>query len=322
MSKSILSLQQLNKLLKIVFKKLHIWVDNYFYHPNFLQKIISAIFLPISLIYALIVIFKKKHSKKESLNIKIISIGNLTVGGSSKTPITKAIYEHYKKDFNIFIILRGYKRKSRGLIEVCIDGVLKNTLENCGDEAYLHSTYAKNVIVCEDRKKAILKAKELGSNLILLDDGFSKFKIDKFDILIKPDPAPFFNFTLPSSAYRYPKFFYKFANLIIDQKDIIFKQNIKNPTSRMLLVSAIAKPFRLSNLFDKVIAHEFFPDHYNFKKEELEKLIKKYSATSLLITTKDLVKIKDFNLNLSIIELDLILDEKIFKNIDNYVYNI
>lgn len=302
-----------------MIRKLHLWADRYFYQPKFLDKILSFLLLPLSFLYSFFLCLKKFLAYKEDLAIKIISIGNLTLGGSSKTPLTKALYQHYEKDYKIFIILRGYKRKSSNLVEVCKDGKLLANLEDSGDEAYLHASYAKNVLVSADRKEAILKAKENGATLILLDDAFSKFKISKFDILVKPKIQPYFPFTLPSGAYRYPKFFYSFADLIIEEKNLLFHQEISQPTSRMLLVTAIAKPFRLAEFFPLSLAQEFFPDHYSFKKEELEELLKKYQASSLLVTRKDFVKVKDFALPLSIIELDLELQEEVYKKIDEYL---
>jgi tetraacyldisaccharide 4'-kinase len=63
------------------------------------------------------------------------------------------------------------------------------------------------VIVSEDRVKAILKAKELGCKIIFLDDGFSKYQIAKFNILLKPKDEPTNNFCIPSGGYREPKEF-------------------------------------------------------------------------------------------------------------------
>ena len=68
-----------------------------------------------------------------------------------------------------------------------------------------------NVIVSEDRAAGILRAQTLGFELVILDDGFSKFNISKFDILLRPQSAPKLPFCLPFAAYRYPPFFYKFA---------------------------------------------------------------------------------------------------------------
>lgn len=108
---------------------------------------------------------------------------------------------------------------------------------------YATSVKNANVIVSENRDKAIFEAKNLGAKYILLDDGFSKFHIKKFNILIRPNPAPKLNLTIPSGGYRYPVSFYKFANFIAEQdRDYFRYSEILNPTPKMVLVTAIANP--------------------------------------------------------------------------------
>lgn len=300
-------------------KNFHNWVNKYFYLPNFSQKFIAKLLLPLSYIYTFIVIIKKILSKEKDLNIKIISVGNLIVGGSGKTPLTLALYRYFSKNYKIFIILRGYKRSSKGLIEVCIDNKILVDVKQSGDEAMEYALNNANVIVSENRINAIQKAKGLGANLIILDDGFSKFNIKKFNILLKPPIRPYFNFALPSGAYRYPLFFYKFGNFIIENNENKKYSFIENETKNMVLVTAIANPNRLKEHFNKCIGKEFFPDHHAFTKDELSQIIEKYNATSLLVTMKDYVKIKDFGLPTSIIRLEISLSQTLIKAISNYI---
>lgn len=300
-------------------KNFHNWVNKYFYSPNFWQKFVSKLLLPLSYIYAFIVIIKKILSKEKDLDIKIISVGNLIVGGSGKTPLTLALYKHFSKNYKTFIILRGYKRSSKGLVEVCIDNKILVDVKQSGDEAMEYALNNANVIVSENRINAIQKAKSLGANLIILDDGFSKFNIKKFNILLKPPIRPYFNFTLPSGAYRYPLFFYKFGDFIVENSENKKHSFIENETKNMVLVTAIANPKRLKEHFNKCIGKEFFPDHHVFNKFELEEIIKKYNATSLLVTMKDYVKIKDFGLPTSIIRLEISLSQTLIKAISNYI---
>ena len=300
-------------------KIFHNWVNKYFYSPNFSQKFIAKLLLPLSYIYTFIVIIKKILSKEKDFNIKIISVGNLIVGGSGKTPLTLALYKHFSKNYKIFIILRGYKRSSKGLVEVCIDNKILVDVKQSGDEAMEYALNNANVIVSENRINAIQKAKGLGANLIILDDGFSKFNIKKFNILLKPPIRPYFNFALPSGAYRYPLFFYKFGNFIIENNENKKYSFIENETKNMVLVTAIANPNRLKEHFNKCIGKEFFPDHHAFTKDELSQIIEKYNATSLLVTMKDYVKIKDFGLPTSIIRLEISLSQTLIKAISNYI---
>ncbi|WP_086936826.1 tetraacyldisaccharide 4'-kinase [Campylobacter pinnipediorum] len=300
----------------MVFNKLNIWVQRYFYYPNIFDKILSFFLIPITILYTFAVYCKKKFSKEIEFQIPIISIGNITLGGSGKTPLCIAIANEFKDGF---IILRGYKRQSSGLVCVCINGSILTDVLTSGDEAMEYATNVKNanVIVSENRDIAIQKAKELGAKYILLDDGFGKFHIKKFNILIKPKQEPFFDICIPSGAYRYPFYFYKFADFIA-QEDISYFKNTKiiNPTQRMVLVSAIANPNRLDEFKQICVESYYFVDHYSFKKDELLKIIKEHNATSILVTNKDFVKIKDFGLNVSLIKLQVVLGNE-FKELIN-----
>ncbi len=301
-------------------KKAVLWTEDYLFRPNLLQRVISFSLLPLTFLYCLIVISKRAFSKPKHFNIPIISIGNLIVGGSGKTPFTIALAKRYE---NSAIVLRGYKRKSKGLMVVSKRGEILTDVQTSGDEAMLYAKLLKNasVIVSENREEGIKKAKELGCKIVFLDDGFSKAKIKKFDILLKSKSYKN-SFCLPSGPFREPKSFEKFASLIL-QENIDFKREvkIKNPTKRMILITAISKPKRLDSFLPKVVEKIYFPDHYNFKKEEIVKLIQKYNASSILTTQKDAVKMEKFNLPLSILELEIKIEEKILKKCDDFIYN-
>ena len=300
-----------------MFKKfnilLHSWANDYFFRPNFFQILLAFLLLPLSLIYALVVICKKFSAQKKDFGIKIISVGNLTLGGSGKTPLCVAIAKNFE---GAFIILRGYKRKSKGMQVVARNGEILLDVVVSGDEAMIYATSLKNanVIVSEDRKVAINYAKKHGAKYILLDDGFSKFDIAKFDILVRPNPEPKLKLCLPSGAYRYPFSFYKFGDFIAHEGQTHFrKSEILNKSEKMVLVTAIANPARLEAFFSECVGQVFFPDHYDFSKEELSEILQTYGATSLLMTQKDYVKVKDFGLRVSLVTLEVTLSEEFKK---------
>ncbi len=298
---------------------LYFWVERYLFNPTLPQKILSFFLLPLTLVYCAVIYLKRIFYKPIDFNIPIISIGNIIVGGSGKTPLT---IELAKEKKSIAIILRGHGRETKGLVVVSKNGKIVINVSQSGDEAMMIAKSLPNatVIVSEDRIKAIIKAKELGSKIIFLDDGYSKKMIKKFDILIKPDLNNINNFCLPSGPYRELKSEYDRCDLLI-KEGIDFKRvvEIKNKTSKMILVTAISKPERLDRYIDENIERFYFPDHYNFKKEELDRLMKKCGATSILTTQKDSVKLERFDLTLSIIDLKLDIDEKIFKKIESFL---
>jgi tetraacyldisaccharide 4'-kinase len=299
--------------------KLIAWIEQYLFFPTQVQTVVSLLLLPITLLYCLIVTVKRMMSKPVDYGIPIISIGNLIVGGSGKTPLTIALAKN-KED--IAIILRGYGRVSKGLLIVSFKGRVLENVKNSGDEAMLYAITLNKatVIVSENRVEAINKAKTLGIKTIFLDDGFSKVNIKKFDILVKPDKEPTNLLCLPSGGYREPKALYDTAN-IVAQDGVNFKRvcHISNPTEKMVLVTAISKPQRLDKYINQNIEKFYFPDHHHFLKEELLTIIKQTKATSILVTRKDYVKIKNFNLNISILELEIQIDKNISKIVDRYI---
>ena len=289
--------------------RLILWVEEYLFNPSsFFQRCLSYFLLPLSAIYCGIVLWKRYRGKQKKLsfNIPIISIGNLTVGGNGKTPFCIALA---KEHADAAIILRGYGRKSHGLIIVSDRGQIMCDAMASGDEAML---YAKSlpdatVIVSEDRVEAIRLAKKKGAKIVFLDDGFSKSFIQKIDILIKPNPEPKNSFCLPSGPYREPRFLYKKADLVVlEGHDFVRHVEVQSPSEKMLLVTAIAKPSRLdAYLPENVIAKVTFEDHYMYNEKELLDLLHEHQATSILTTQKDAVKMATFDLPLSLLKLDV-----------------
>jgi tetraacyldisaccharide 4'-kinase len=254
--------------------------------------------------------------------IPVVSVGNLTVGGSGKTPFLIALA---KERENIAVVLRGYKRDSTGTILISQNGNILQGVQTSGDEAMLYalSLPKASVIVSEDRMKGIKLAQDIGAKAVFLDDGFSKAFIFKFDILLRPTPEPKLPFCLPSGAYREPKFFYSFAQSVLQEgKDFQREVTILEPSKKMVLVTAISKPHRLLEYVnDNVIAYEFFPDHYAFHKKELEDILSKHQATSILTTSKDMVKMKDFQLPLSLLSLHVKITPSIKEQVNSFLAN-
>jgi len=288
------------------------WIEKYLFNPTFFQKIISFIFLPFSFIYCLIV-YLKFPKKYKDMKIPIISIGNLIVGGSGKTPFTISLANKYE---NIAVVMRGYGRKSKGCIVVSKQGKILVDVEISGDEAMEIATNSNaSVIVAENREVGINKAKELGAKFVILDDGFDKpFK--KLNIVI--DVKINNNFCLPSGGYRYPRKFLKYADVILEENKN-FKRIVETPIcNNCILISAISKPERLLK-YVKTNKYHFFIDHYDYKLEDIQNLLKKYNADTIITTNKDFVKLKKFNLNIKVIKLNLEISDEVIEKIDKYL---
>ena len=110
------------------------------------------------------------HSEK--FDIPIICVGNITVGGTGKTPTVEMLVEHYSQENNVVVLSRGYGRTTKGYRVVTVD----DTYRQVGDEPLQMKRKFPNitVVVCEKRAFAIHRIKEEfpDTELIIMDDGF------------------------------------------------------------------------------------------------------------------------------------------------------
>lgn len=244
--------------------------------------------------------FKSKVA--EDFGIDIISVGNLTVGGSGKTPLVIALASSHE---NTAIILRGYGRDSSGLHVVKDKNTILCDVSVSGDEAMIYAHKLPNavVIVSEDRKEGIKKAKEMGVTSVFLDDAYSKHDIKKKDILIEVKTSN--NKCLPSGPYRERLWKGKEVSIYKEGRDFKRRVELKNATQKMSLVTAIARPERLDEFLPEVVSKNYFADHHPFTKTELEEILQRDKSDSLLVTYKDFVKVKNFGLVLSLLDLEI-----------------
>jgi len=307
---------RLKKLQLLEFKTFIFWVEEYFYNPRLFQRLLSFFLLSLSWLYCFIMYARYKSSKAQDFGISIISIGNLSVGGSGKTPLTSALAGRYE---NVAIILRGYGRQSKGLVVVKDASGILCDVSMSGDEAMIYAHKVSNaiVIVSEDRKKGILKAKEMGAEIIFLDDAYSKHDIKKLDLLI--DVQTTNNRCLPSGAFRERLWSDKEAIVVQDGVDFKRIVELKDKCDKMSLITAIARPQRLDEFLPEVASKTYFEDHHSFTKSELEDVLKRDGADSLLVTYKDYVKVESFGLPLSLLDLHVEVDEHIYKIIGQYI---
>ena len=98
------------------------------------------------------------------------------------------------------------------------------------------------------------------------------------------------------------------------------KVYIENSTQRMVLVTAISNPQRLDRFLPEgVIDKVYYDDHAYFDEKSLKELLDKYEATSILCTSKDSVKMKNFTIPISEMKLKLIIDNDIMVQIEDYI---
>ena len=300
-------------------KNLVFFFERLFFKPNLFDWVVIFLLSPISLLYGTVMFLRRVFSIKKNYNIPIVSIGNLTVGGSGKTPFVIALTSFYG---DAYIISRGYGRESRGLVEVSQHGKIVTDVFKSGDEAMLmaKSLPMASVIVSEDRDKAITLAKEQGAKVIFLDDGFNRVNIKKFEILLFPKDIKNY-MTFPAGSFREFYFSRYFANLnLVEDIDFYRVVDIVNSSKKMLLVTAISNPTRLDKFLPQnIVGKIYFEDHAYFNEEELSEKMLEAGATSLLVTQKDEVKMEGFKLPLSVMQLELRIKNEILEKIGEYI---
>lgn len=157
-----------------------------------------------------IILYRTNILKSTAVRCPVISIGNLTVGGTGKTPVTMALTGLLKRSgMRPVIISRGYGRKGTDLAVVSDGAKLLSTPAESGDEPYLMATRLKDVpvIVSSDRVKAAEYAIDnFRPDCVILDDGFQhiRLKRDINIILIDGDRGFGNGYLLPRGILREP----------------------------------------------------------------------------------------------------------------------
>jgi tetraacyldisaccharide 4'-kinase len=300
--------------------KIHSFFEQLFFKPQLKHWGLIFLLSPLSLIYAFFMSLRRLLSRKKKYSVPIISIGNLTVGGSGKTPFVISLAKHYK---HVTIVSRGYGRESQGLVEVSFQGKVLSDVFASGDEAMLMAQSLPNasVIVSEKREVAIEMAIQKGAKVIFLDDGFNRVNIKKFEILLFPKEIKNY-FPFPSGPFREFFFMKCFADIsLYEEQDFKRVVEIMNPTEKMLLITAISNPERLNPYLahEGVIKKIYLEDHAYFDEEQIEKLFNESGATSLLVTQKDAVKMEGFKFPLSVMQLELQISANILAPINKYI---
>jgi len=302
--------------------------------PKFWDKkkpnLISYLLLPFTSIIKLNNLFQSFALPKKSNLIKSICVGNIYVGGTGKTPTT----------IKLFKILKELK------IKVAVG---KKFYPSQKDEIKILKNYT-NLLISNNRKNIIKKAKELKQEMVVFDDGlqdnsvYHDFKIVCFDYqnwigngqLIPAGPLR----EKIDSLKKYDCVFLK--DVGSNKIDIVTKEikkinrNIKifctyleisnlkqiNKFNKIIIFSGIGNPNNFKRILQKnnfnIIEEIIYPDHYEYKKNDLtqiKKIAKKIGA-NIITTEKDFIKLSDKEKkNINFLKVNLkIKNEKNFIN--------
>lgn len=191
-----------------------------------LQQIVLKILLaPLSLLYAMVigarnVLYESGLLKSSTFNLPVIGVGNLSMGGSGKTPHVEYLINLLKPYINVGVLSRGYLRKTRGYMEV----TKENTVDHTGDEPLQFKLKYPDVVVAVSERRAIgipaMLADHPELQAIILDDAFQHRAVSPgLNILLTDYKFPFTkDHLLPSGRLREGRSAASRADVIIVSK--------------------------------------------------------------------------------------------------------
>ena len=301
------------------------------------MKLLRLLLLPFSLIYWLAMacrnfLYNSDFCQSFSFSIPVIVIGNLSTGGTGKTPQTEYLIRLLSSNFKLATLSRGYKRKSKGFILADEN----SNADNLGDEPYQFASKFStvNVAVDADRKNGIEQLIALKNpQIILLDDAYQHRRVRAgFYILLTAYGDLFsYDYILPAGNLRESRSGAKRANIIVvtkcppqlsteEQQKLIARlkplpsQNVYFTsieydtavynsktsletsvikTQDKVLVAGIAKPQPFFDFLNNAKdIIKSYPDHHDFSESELLEL-NELAKTKIIVTTeKDYMRLK------------------------------
>jgi len=279
--------------------------------PEFWQRRGPAALLlaPLGTLYGASVAWKARHARPYRAQARVICVGNLTAGGSGKTPVSLALGARLKaRGEKVFFLTRGYGGAERGPAQVQPD----STAARMGDEALLLARIAPT-IVSRDRAEGAAHAVAQGAGTIVMDDGHQNFTLTKdLSIVVVDGESGFGNdLTIPAGPLREP------VTQGLSRADAVIIMNDGNPNlggyrgpilrarlvadgkafqgQRVFAFAGIGRPGKfLASLEEAgaiVTGTQFFADHHFYRDGEIAALKARAGDAQPVTTEKDLVRL-------------------------------
>ena len=299
-----------------------------FYKPKFWDKrghisLFSIVLLPLSIIPIIKIYFENNKIKKNFYELKTICVGNIYIGGTGKTPLVINLANHFKKRFRTYIIKKNY-------------------ISQLDEKRLLESKH--KVIFEKTRELSITKAENEKAQILIFDDGlqekkinydlkivcFNSLKLDGNGLIIPAGPLreslnSIKNYDIilingnPNKESK--NFINKIKKINPDIKIFLGKYTPQNYSKlkkkKFVIFSGIGNPHTFSdtlkNLKIKYNWYEKFPDHYDYKESDIQKLksLAKAKNCELLTTEKDYLRIKkSFRKNINFLKVELSIDKE------------
>lgn len=216
------------------------------------MKFYRKLFFPFVPVYYSVTWLRNKLydlgiKKSVSFDFPVVCVGNLSIGGTGKTPMIEYLIKLLKNDYSVATLSRGYKRKTKGFQLADLNA----TSESIGDEPFQFFSKFKDdiqVAVDSDRVNGIIRLISLKKSpeIILLDDAFQHRRVKAgLNILLTTYDALFVDdFVLPAGNLREPRRGYKRANIVVVTKC----PKRLNETDKIRIIKRI-KPSGFQNVF-------------------------------------------------------------------------
>lgn len=289
------------------------------------MKLLRLLLFPFSILYGLIVILRNLAYdfgifKSQKFQLPVISVGNLSAGGSGKSPMTEYLVRLLKDRYKIATLSRGYGRKTSGFLSVDTNSESSES----GDEPLQFKRKFSDitVAVCENRTEGILRL-EPDHELIILDDAFQHRAVKpglsillfEYSFLFKQQ------WLLPTGDLREPMWAINRADIVVISKcpekmdteqqivisgkfstDKLFFSFLKygnlrsfsenaperslnsiNQKSKVILLTGIANAaplFAELASYGPELIHHQYPDHHQFSEKNIAKLVNAFNELS------------------------------------------
>jgi tetraacyldisaccharide 4'-kinase len=275
-------------------------------------KFCASMLAPIGAVYGISVSLRAARTRPYRPRARVLCIGNLTAGGTGKTPAAIAIAGRLARQGKVVFLTRGYGGRLSG--PVVVDSG-RHSAADIGDEALLLARHAPT-IVARNRAPGAQLADDLSADFIVMDDGFQNFQIAKDLAIVVVDAATGFGNgkVIPAGPLREPvDSGLKRADAIILAGDgspdfppfprPLLRAKLIPETPelfrgrKVLAFAGIGRPQKFFDMLTRygaeVVGTAAFPDHHPYSTDELEELaLRAQSANALPVTTeKDYLRI-------------------------------
>ncbi len=260
--------------------------------------------------------------------VPVVSVGNLSVGGTGKTPVVHELVRIYRNmGLRPAIVARGYRSSGRGL-RVVHDGTsIRCGVEEAGDEAYLHAHICNVPVVVHESKSvaADYVSRSIPCDVIIVDDGFQHRALARAIDVVLVDQATLAGSLIPAGRLREPRSSLHRADIVLLMGDVsaeAFGEYVRFDTiiahcrivnhgivladdrshtlpadEPVVVVAGIAQPERVAQSV-RALGYDVrdvcvFPDHHRYIRSDVVRCVEvaRRHGARLVTTEKDHCKL-------------------------------